>query len=60
MLASPFPLVFDREEAASTLSSPFASMITDRPLTKFEKRGIGLGHPISDLLALREAPASGA
>jgi tRNA (guanine-N7-)-methyltransferase len=25
----------------------------DRPLTKFERRGIGLGHPVRDLLFLR-------
>jgi len=24
-----------------------------RPLTKFERRGIGLGHPVRDLLFLR-------
>ena len=55
MKASPFSRVIDRDAAVRESAFPFASMISDRPLTKFEKRGLGLGHPISDLLALRAA-----
>ncbi len=53
MRASPFFQTFDRDTAAEADGFPFASMINQRPLTKFEKRGIGLGHPIADLLAIR-------
>ncbi|MGE0315667.1 MAG: tRNA (guanosine(46)-N7)-methyltransferase TrmB [Lautropia sp.] len=55
MRASAFDRVHDRASASADAGSPFASMINQRPLTKFEKRGIGLGHPIVDLLAVRTA-----
>ena len=31
-----------------------ASLERERPVTKFERRGIGLGHPVRDLLFLRK------
>ena len=30
-----------------------AKQARNRPVTKFERRGIGLGHPVRDLLFLR-------
>jgi len=30
-----------------------ANQVKDRPITKFERRGIGLGHPVRDLLFIR-------
>jgi tRNA (guanine-N7-)-methyltransferase len=31
-----------------------AESVRERPLTKFERRGIGLGHPVRDLLFVRQ------
>jgi tRNA (guanine-N7-)-methyltransferase len=34
---------------------PFVDGVSGRPVTKFEKRGLNLGHPISDVIAVKNA-----
>lgn len=38
----------------------FASRLAERPLTKFERRGEGLGHPVRDMVFERVIPAPAA
>lgn len=40
-------------QLAPALENAYGSMIRDRPETKFERRGVALGHPISDWIGQR-------
>lgn len=47
--------VLRAEPMLENTSAAFATRPDSRPLTKFERRGLGLGHPVRDLLFRRRA-----
>ena len=53
--ATDWPEYADQMEAALSAEPLLerANQVKNRPITKFERRGIGLGHPVRDLLFLR-------
>lgn len=55
LAASPFAAVVEGGTPYPPSAGPFAGVIEARPKTKFEQRGLKLGHPICDLLAIKPA-----
>ena len=50
---SPFGTAVTPSGLSPAIESAYGSMIRDRPETKFERRGVALGHPINDWIGER-------